>query len=89
MKYMQAWEERYYDRQEAREEGWEEGWEEGREEGGYLKIIEKAVSKMKKGRSVEEIADALEEEPELIQRIVDAAETCEYNSVRILEMLKA
>lgn len=33
VKYMQAWEERYYDKQEAREEGHAEGLAEGRIEG--------------------------------------------------------
>ncbi len=33
IKYMQAWEERYYDREEAREEGFQIGLKEGREEG--------------------------------------------------------
>lgn len=33
VKYMQAWEERYYDREEAREEGREEGIAEGKAEG--------------------------------------------------------
>ena len=39
VRYMQAWEEKYYDRQEAREQGLEEGREEGREEGLKAFII--------------------------------------------------
>lgn len=40
VKYMQAWEERYYDRQEAREEGLAEGRAEGRAEGKKELLLE-------------------------------------------------
>ncbi len=59
VKYMQAWEERVWDRQEGREEGMEQ------------KLIQLIELKLKKGQSVEQIADALEETPERIQELID------------------
>ena len=63
VKYMQAWEERYYER--------EEGKEEGRKEGARNKLRELAIKKYHKGMSVEEIADSTEESPELIRQLLD------------------
>ena len=48
VKYMQAWEEKYYER----EEGKEEGRKEGREEGARNKLRELAIKKYHKGMSV-------------------------------------
>ncbi|MDO4322316.1 MAG: Rpn family recombination-promoting nuclease/putative transposase [Lachnospiraceae bacterium] len=62
VKYMQAWEERYYDKQEAREEG--------REEGARAKLREMVEKKLRKGQSPEQIADALEEEQEVIRDLL-------------------
>ena len=59
VKYMQAWEERYYER------------EEGKEEGARNKLRELAIKKYHKGMSVEEIADWTEESPELIRQLLD------------------
>ena len=66
IKYMQAWEERYYDKQEAREEGLAEG----REEGYRQKLTELIRKKLVKGMSPEAIADLLEEPLETIQAII-------------------
>lgn len=55
VRYMQAWEERYYDREDARKEQCKE-------------LIEK---NLKKGRSVEEIADILDESVETILSLVE------------------
>ena len=63
VKYMQAWEEKYYER--------EEGKEEGREEGARNKLRELAIKKYHKGMSVEEIADWTEESPELIRQLLE------------------
>lgn len=47
---MQAWEEKYYEREEGRKEGKEEGKEEG------LKLARQVYTLLGKGVSVEEIA---------------------------------
>ncbi|NCB92627.1 MAG: Rpn family recombination-promoting nuclease/putative transposase [Clostridia bacterium] len=57
VKYMQAWEEKAYER------------EEGREEGRILGEIDLVRKKMNKGLSVEQIADFLEEPLELIEKV--------------------
>ena len=90
VKYMQAWEERYYDKEEARQEGLEEGRQEGLEEGrqkgleegrqegreiGKQEAIKNLIrKKLKKGCSAEEIADILEEELGMIQGLIDEIE---------------
>ena len=87
VKLMQAWEERYYDRLEAREQGHAEGHAEGRAEGhaegraegraeGMREGIRDALrnlvqKKLAKGKSIEEIADILEEPVEVIKELVD------------------
>ena len=74
LKYMQAWEERYYDKQEAREEGLaegrEEGLAEGREEGYRQKLTELIQKKLAKGMSPDAIADLMEEPLETVQAII-------------------
>ena len=90
VKYMQAWEERYYDKEEARQEGLEEGRQEGLEEGrqkgleegrqegreiGKQEAIKNLIrKKLKKGCSAEEIADILEEELGMNQGLIDEIE---------------
>ena len=78
VKYMQAWEERYYDKEEARQEGLEEGRQEGREIGkqeGKQEAIKNLIrKKLKKGCSAEEIANILEEELGMIQGLIDEIE---------------
>lgn len=66
VKYMQAWEEKYYEREEGREEGRKEGRREGFREGLKL-LIEK---KLAKGKTVEMIADELEENVERIEELM-------------------
>ena len=67
VKLMQAWEERYYDRLEAREEGHAEGMREGMRD-ALRNLIQK---KLAKGKSIEEIADILEEPIEVIKELVE------------------
>lgn len=78
VKYMQAWEEKYYER------------EEGREEGERLKLINQVCRKIKKGFAVPEIADMLEEDESNIQKIYNAAIQCEADREpeMILELIK-
>ena len=75
VKLMQAWEERYYDRLEAREQGHAEGRAEGHAEGhaeGMRNALRNLVQKkLAKGKSIEEIADILEEPVEVIKELVD------------------
>lgn len=71
VKYMQAWEEKYYDKKEAREEGLAEGLALGRSEGEQRKLCQLIEKKLAKGKSIHEIADDLEEEEENIRKLVD------------------
>ncbi|MBO1722785.1 hypothetical protein HJV72_19055, partial [Extibacter sp. GGCC_0201] len=66
VKYMQAWEEKYYEKEEARKEGLQKGRAEGRKE-ERINLVKK---KLEKGKSVEEIADALEETDETIRELM-------------------
>ena len=78
VRYMQAWEEKYYEKEEARNEGRAEGLKEGiaqghasgLQEGSENKLKELIQKKLEKGKSVEEIADALEEDVETIQELI-------------------
>lgn len=69
VKYMQRWEEIAY----ARQDGYEEGHNEGRNEGALREIIAAACKKLAKGKSVEQIADELEQEPGRISQICQIA----------------
>lgn len=62
VKYMQAWEERYYER------------EEGKEEGAHNKLRELAAKKYRKGMSVREIAELLEESETTVQELLKESE---------------
>lgn len=62
---MQAWEEKYYER--------EEGKEEGREEGRLMTLVNQVCRKLAKGMDAVDIADMLEEEEGVIQDICNAA----------------
>ncbi len=75
---MQAWEEKYYERQAGKEEGLE------------LKLIRQVCKKLTKNLSVPEIADMLEEDEAVIQKIVDIALPLapDYDEEEILEKLK-
>ena len=78
VKYMQAWEERYYAMQEARErglaegraEGLAEGHAEGRVEGRTEKVILQIQKKLAKGKSVETIAEEVEESVEVVKQLI-------------------
>lgn len=67
VKYMQAWEEKYFAMEEAREIGMAEGMAEGRD----LKLQEQIEKKLLKGKSPEVIADELEENIEDILRMIE------------------
>ena len=62
VKYMQAWEEKYYER------------EEGKEEGAHNKLRELAAKKYRKGMPVKEIAELLEESETTVQELLKESE---------------
>ena len=68
VRYMQAWEEKYYEREEGREEGREE----------LLKEL--AEKKYEKGMTVKEIADLLEEDVDTINRLLGQSNNAEENA---------
>ncbi len=70
VKYMQAWEEKYYEREEGREEGIKEGMKRGIK----LKLQEIVKKKLAKNQSPEEIAEALEEPVEVIWALIEEQE---------------
>ena len=69
VKYMQAWEEKYYEREEAREEGREQGRLIGRNEGELLKLIALVQKKWRKGKTLDVIAEELEETTDALEKI--------------------
>ena len=79
VKFMQAWEEKYYERQAGEEAGLAKGLE--------LKLIRLVCKKLAKNLSVPEIADMLEEDEAVIQKIVDIALPLapDYDEEKILE----
>ena len=79
---MQAWEEIVY----AREDGYEKGRNEG-----ILRDVTAVCKKLIKGKSEEQIADELEQEPKYISRICHIAEMYapDYNSNAIFQKLIA
>jgi predicted transposase/invertase (TIGR01784 family) len=84
VKYMQAWEEKYYEREEGREEGLEAG----RAQGRTLNRINLIQKKIRKGKSLEETADELEEEVTEISQLYDLVKAnLEKNPEDILELL--
>ena len=67
VRYMQAWEEKVLGEQKAREEGLKEGVEKAHQD-----LVKK---KLQKGQTIAQIADALEEDVEIIQKIIDDLES--------------
>ncbi len=70
VKYMQAWEEKYYEREEGREEGRIAG----REEGRIYNLARLVCKKLAKGMEAAAIADMLEEDEDVIRNICNIAE---------------
>ena len=56
-----------------------EGREEGREEGEWIKLFKLICKKKKKGLSVKETAELLEEEEEVVAKIYQLADECVPN----------
>ena len=68
VKYMQAWEEKYYERQEGREEGREEG-----EKLALIKLVCKKAAKGCSASDIAEIAQIMEIDENEIRKIYDIA----------------
>ncbi len=62
VRYMQEWEEKAYARAEGKEEG--------KAEGNMEHLTAQVVKKLAKGKSIAEIADALEEDEAVIAALV-------------------
>ena len=77
------------DLRESREEGIMEGRNVGKREGEASKVIEIVIKKYKKGCSVKETADMLEEPQTLIKQIYDVIGQCapDYNVEAIYKIL--
>lgn len=75
----------------AKKEGIEEGREEGERIGSDRKLISQICRKLKKGKTPEVIAEELEEELEIVERICRIAKDFapEYDSMKIYEALQA
>lgn len=90
---MQAWEEKYYEREEGKKEGRIEGREEGRiegrEEGRIETLVTQVCKKLAKGMEAADIADILEEDVSLIQDICNTAKRYapDYHIESIMEEL--
>ena len=67
VRYMQAWEEKIYERREAREEGLAEGMLAGEQK----KLKDMVFKKLKKGMTVEEIAELFEEDVETVRMLAE------------------
>ena len=70
VKYLQKWEELVY----ARDEGREEGREEGKAEGEKAQLIKQVCKKLKKGKTPDMIAEELEEDLTVIEKICTEAQ---------------
>ena len=68
----------------------EEGREEGRQEGRQYQLISLVLKKLKKNCGVSEIADMLEEDEDIIQRIYDTAQKYapDYDETKCAELLE-
>ena len=63
------------DRHMIEDEAREQGFAAGRVEGSEQKLMAQVCRKLAKGQSVEQIAEALEEEPEVISRLIQKIES--------------
>ena len=71
VKYMQEWEAKILEKRKARAEGLAEGRAEGRTEGQTITLIQQMKKKIQKSKTLIQIADELEEEPDTIQSLYE------------------
>lgn len=88
--YLRLQEKLSRSRKEGKKEGREEGREEGRKEGDLQRLVTLVCKKMKKNKTLEEIAGDLEEEIKTIEPICRAAEKFapEYDPDLVFEELR-
>ena len=65
-----------FNMEDALEVRYEEGFEDGEEKGRRIVLIQKVYRKLQKGKAPSVIAEELEEEPEVIEKICKAVENC-------------
>lgn len=80
VRYMQEWEERVMEQQEARREGLEKGLSQGLSQGEWVRVIALIRSKLSKGKQEEEIAEALEESVSVVHKVKEILSTCADSS---------
>ena len=71
VKYMQEWEEKILEKRKARAEGLAEGRADGRTEGQTITLIQQMKKKIQKSKTLIQIADELEEDPDTIQSLYE------------------
>lgn len=69
VRYMQEWEERVMEQQEAEKRGMERGLSQGLSQGETVKMISLIRKKLQKGKKEDEIAEALEESVSLVHKV--------------------
>ena len=79
-----------YVRRDAYRDGEKAGIEQGLKQGEMLMLISMVNKKMQKGKSIEEIAEDLEEDRETIEKIVKIIEENghDINAEKVYEMIK-
>ena len=70
-KESQEWAEKILEKRKARAEGLAEGRAEGRTEGQTITLIQQMKKKIQKSKTLIQIADELEEEPDTIQSLYE------------------
>ena len=71
VRYMQAWEEKIMEQNEAREEGHASGLKEGLAQGALKKLQEQIEKKVQKGYSAEDIAEMLETDIKTVREFTE------------------
>lgn len=77
-------------REDEYEYGFENGYEEGRKEGQRRQLIEGICKKLRKGKDIENIAEELEEEIGIVEKIYEIAQKFapEYNIEEIMKVVQ-
>ncbi len=79
VKSSEKWRREYMTLQILLDETMEEARKEGRAEGAYETLVQQIIKKQQKGKSISEIAEELEEEEDVITRIVNIVKKHEPN----------
>ena len=79
VKYMQLWEEKAYIREEGYEEGLARGFSQGQAAGDEGRLINTICKKLRKGKTLEQIADEVEESLELVEKICQTVQSTDVS----------